>query len=208
MTVETSESFSSISTTAMDIDMASSHRGGAVNQKRMSVFVRILFQYLEKVDKPTLAFARIVSSAIYFCARQIDMFNTDHVSITFMLFQHINQILRDCAKKHKMKDSKFNTLTEAVMTRVRHAVGEAHWQHAEKIHKPLVHSQQKKRTVATKCGYQQNDPVSILRIEEVLRRMRLQRKQEIHRGLTSLTSEMSDVSKFSNKQDCIIELSE
>lgn len=91
---------------------------GSSQAVRMNLFVlvRILFQYLERVDTSVLDLAKAV--------------------------------LKDCERKHNTKDSKYETLADAISERVRDAVGETHWTQARKIQKQLAANQQKKRLKA------------------------------------------------------------
>lgn len=103
--------------------------GGASQQNqavRMNLFVlvRILFQYLKKVDKTVLDLAE--------------------------------EVLKDCERKHKTKDSKYETLADAIGERVRDAVGEAHWLQARKIQKQLVVNQQRKKMMVMQVQRQRN----------------------------------------------------
>jgi len=58
--------------------------------------------------------------------------------------------LKDCERKHNTKDSKYETLADAINERVRDAVGENHWAQARKIQKQLVINQQRKKLRAMK----------------------------------------------------------
>lgn len=60
------------------------------------------------------------------------------------------QVLKDCERKHNTKDSKYETLADAIGERVRDAVGENHWAQARKIQKQLVINQQRKKLKAMK----------------------------------------------------------
>jgi len=95
--------------------LAASPRSQAVRMN-LFVLVRILFQYLERVDKSICDLAKMV--------------------------------LKDCERKHNTKDSKYNTLADAIAERVRDCVGESHWIQARKIQKQLAANQQKKRLKA------------------------------------------------------------
>jgi len=88
------------------------------------VLVRVLFQYLGKVDKTLLVLAK--------------------------------EVLKDCERKHRTKDSKYESLAEAIAERVRDAVGEAHWLQARKIQKQLAVNQQKKKMKAVQAQRQLN----------------------------------------------------
>eukprot|EP00578_Thalassiosira_sp_NH16_P014611 CAMPEP_0181123582 /NCGR_PEP_ID=MMETSP1071-20121207/25986_1 /TAXON_ID=35127 /ORGANISM="Thalassiosira sp., Strain NH16" /LENGTH=199 /DNA_ID=CAMNT_0023208753 /DNA_START=68 /DNA_END=664 /DNA_ORIENTATION=- len=98
--------------------------GGVASQRstvvRMNLFVlvRILFQYLERVDPSSLNLAK--------------------------------EVLKDCERKHNTKDSKYETLADAINERVRDAVGESHWTQARKIQKQLMINQQRKKLKAMK----------------------------------------------------------
>eukprot|EP00571_Detonula_confervacea_P001081 CAMPEP_0172314758 /NCGR_PEP_ID=MMETSP1058-20130122/23323_1 /TAXON_ID=83371 /ORGANISM="Detonula confervacea, Strain CCMP 353" /LENGTH=164 /DNA_ID=CAMNT_0013028705 /DNA_START=176 /DNA_END=670 /DNA_ORIENTATION=- len=58
------------------------------------------------------------------------------------------EILKDCERKHNTKDSKYETLAEAIADRLRDAVGEAHWTNAWKIQKQLVADQRRRKVNA------------------------------------------------------------
>jgi len=46
-------------------------------------------------------------------------------------------VLKDCERKQNSKDSKYETLADAISERVRDAVGETHWARARQIQKQL-----------------------------------------------------------------------
>lgn len=95
---------------------------------RMNLFVlvRILFQYLGRVEPTSLDLAK--------------------------------EVLKDCERKHNTKDSKYETLADAISERVRDAVGESHWAQARKIQKQLVINQQRKKLKALKAQGQKKQP--------------------------------------------------
>ena len=68
----------------------------------------------------------------------------------------IIQVLKDCERKHNSKDSKYETLADAINERVRDAVGESHWTQARKIQKQLAENQQKKKLKAMAMQRQKN----------------------------------------------------
>jgi len=102
--------------------LVASQRNQAVRMN-LFVLVRILFQYLERVDGTLLDLAK--------------------------------EVLKDCERKHKTKDSKYETLADAIGERVRDAVGEAHWLQARKIQKQLAVNQQNKKLKAMRAQMQQ-----------------------------------------------------
>lgn len=61
---------------------------------------------------------------------------------------NITQVLKDCERKHDRKESKYETLADAISERVRDAVGEHHWRQARRIQKQLALNQQKKKMKA------------------------------------------------------------
>lgn len=95
-----------------------SQRSTTVVRMNLFVLVRILFQYLERVDPSSLDLAK--------------------------------EVLKDCERKHNTKDSKYETLADAINERVRDAVGESHWAQARKIQKQLMINQQRKKLKAMK----------------------------------------------------------
>ena len=64
-------------------------------------------------------------------------------------------MLKDCERKQNSKDSKYETLADAISERVRDAVGETHWARARQIQKQLALNQQKKRWRDMKAQHQQ-----------------------------------------------------
>ena len=65
-------------------------------------------------------------------------------------------MLKDCERKQNSKDSKYETLADAISERVRDAVGETHWARARQIQKQLELNQQKKRWRDMKAQHQQS----------------------------------------------------
>ena len=115
----------------------------AVVRMNLFVLVRILFQYLERVDKAVLVLAKEVS-LMRGCAHTTFKWDVFY-SILCLLHLCQIQVLRDCERKHQSKDSKYATLADAINERLRDAVGETHWTQARKIQKQLMINQQKKK---------------------------------------------------------------
>jgi hypothetical protein len=67
------------------------------------------------------------------------------------------EVLKDCERKHNTKDSKYETLADAISERVRDAVGESHWKKARMIQKQLALNQQKKKMRTMKGVMRQRD---------------------------------------------------
>lgn len=108
---------------------------------RMNLFVlvRILFQYLERVDPSSLDLAK--------------------------------EVLKDCERKHNTKDSKYETLADAINERVRDAVGESHWAQARKIQKQLMINQQRKKLRAMKVKQQSGSASKLIAARKQHQRM-------------------------------------
>jgi hypothetical protein len=64
-------------------------------------------------------------------------------------------VLKDCERKQNSKDSKYESLADAISERVRDAVGETHWARARQIQKQLALNQQKKRWRDMKAQHDQ-----------------------------------------------------
>lgn len=62
--------------------------------------------------------------------------------------KHAPQVLKDCKRKHDRRESKYETLADAISERLRGAVGEHHWRQARRIQKVFERNRQKKKVKA------------------------------------------------------------
>ena len=126
--------------------------------------------------------------------------------VAHLLFFVIIQVLKDCGRKHATNDSEFATLSDAILERVRNAVGEAHWAQALQIHKQILINQHKDRALS---GHKHEPNTSLVNADiSVPRRGKLRRvkKRKKSRSPTSagkdaggsIQSENSDTSYASS----------
>ena len=121
-------------------------RRNKVQRKKLFILVRILLQYLDKVDPATLDLAHEVRELFLYCGLiSLSLFATLKTAVLTIFITY--QVLKDCERKYKHNESKYETLDDAINDRLRDAVGETHWRHAHKIEKVLLVNHRKKKTL-------------------------------------------------------------
>lgn len=140
---------------------ATTQRVGTVaSRKNLALLMRVLLQYLAKVDAAAMKAAQEVRATtlqllLYGSIAESQActqgnFCSYHIRhACFVNENDVYKVLRDCLRKHKSKDSQFVFLSDAIYDRVRDSVGEEHWKKALQIHRQLlVNLQKKKRSSA------------------------------------------------------------
>ena len=118
--------------------------------------MRVLLNYLERVDRKLLDVANQVSlfgrervSAAYvsnICSFIIaQTTHITHTTFAIHYIPHANQVLEDCERKQRTKDSNYDTLADAISKRLRDSIGENHWTNACRIQKQMIVIRQKKK---------------------------------------------------------------
>lgn len=128
------------------------------NRVNLFILVRILLQYLDKVDPATSTLAREVSFSYVVVSSVCKTVPSPRATAPepsrcpyspHITLHHIThnkrQVLKDCGRKHSTSDSNFPTLADAIRERLRDAVGETHWSSARSIHRRLAINQRRRR---------------------------------------------------------------
>ena len=68
-----------------------------------------------------------------------------HTTFAIHYIPHANQVLEDCERKQRTKDSNYETLADAISKRLRDSIGENHWTKARRIQKQMIVIRQKKK---------------------------------------------------------------